>query len=60
MREGGRVMFFGLLPKRFTSKDRQDAIIPAHEAMGCMDVDGGLSAPRTPRGYFCKEDGAKP
>ncbi len=36
MREGGRVMFAGLSLVRFTTEDRLDAIVAAHEAMGCM------------------------
>lgn len=36
MREGGRVMFAGLSLVRFTTEARLDAIIAAHEALGCM------------------------
>lgn len=36
MRERGRTMFAGLSLVRFTTEARLDAIVAAHEAMGCM------------------------
>jgi FAD/FMN-containing dehydrogenase len=36
MREHGQVMFAGLTLVRFSSEERLDEIIRAHEAMGCM------------------------